>query len=379
MSESVLQSGKDELLNIRGRLEKQEKDKKRAEELAKSLSSVTKELDIKKKAMNYEIDSTMKARKAEIESTYNKEITELSKNKKKVQTNKAKEKSVKVSERVGAETEEMQEKIKSLKHEIRSQIREYKLPGLCRYKLFYALFLPRTVGDILILILFFVVFFLALPCFVFTMLNGKPFGPTFTPAIVYAIDIILFGGAYMLINNLVKDKHNNEIKGIVKLRKEIRQLKKSIRLVRRGIEKDSDESEYGLEAYDVELAEMEAKLSGLSADEKSALETFNTETKPMLTEEIKRRYMPDIDALQAQINDITAEHRQLSENVRDEAIALSKTYDAQLGKSNMNLATVDRLLIIIESGAATTIGEALVIDKANIAKTSSASSATITK
>lgn len=368
MAESILQGGKEDLLTLRSMIEKQDNGRKRAEELAKSLSALTKEIESKKKEMNAEIDSTMKARQAEIENTYNKEITELNKSKKKIQNDKAKVKSAKVSERMGSETEEMYGKIKSLKLEINSRVREYRLPGMCKHKLFYAVFMPHTFLDIVFLIAAFIVLFLLLPCTVFTLLDGKPFGPTFTPAIVYVVDIVLFGGLYMLINNLVKDKHSNEVKGIGELLNQIRDMKKRIRHVKRSIQLDTDESGYGLESYDVELKEMEAKLNGLSADEKAALETFSSETKPMLTNEIKRKYESTIEALSGKYNEQSAEYKQVSETIRNDALVLSTNYEAQLGKSNMTVAVMDRLLSYMESGKASTIAEALEADKEAAAK-----------
>lgn len=368
MAESILQGGKEDLAIIKSMIEKQDLDRKRAEELSKIMNGLTKEIELKKKAMNSEIDSTMKARQAEIENTYNKEIVELNKSKKKVQSDKAKEKSVKVSERVGAETEEMKEKVKTLKKEINSRVREYRLPVICKYRLFYALFMPRTLADIFLLIISFMVLFLILPGVVFTLLDGKPFGPTFTPAIVYVIDIMLFGGAYMLINNLVKDKHDREVKGISELLGEIRQNKKAIRLVTRGIQKDTDESEYGLEAYDRELAEMEAKLSDLTNDEKAALESFNNDTKPLLTGEIKGRYEPDIATLQKEFEACAGEHKALAESLRHEALNLSANYETQIGKNNMTVEVMDRLLAIMEEGKAITIGDALNVLKSESTK-----------
>lgn len=359
MAESILQGGLNELKAIRAMLEKQDGDKKRAEELGKTINSITKSIDTKKKAMSSEIETTVKARRAEIEETYSKEISELNKNKKKVKNDKAKEKSVKVSERVGVETEDLQGQLKKLRQEINARVREYRLPKICKYRLFYALFVPRTFADVLLLTVCFIFLFLALPCMIFTLLDGKPFGPTFTPAIVYIVDIVLFGGIYMLISNLVKDKHNNEINGIAELIKEIRNTKKNIRMVKRGIEKDDDESEYGLEAYDQELAEMDIKLDGLSAGVQKALDDFEADTKQVITNEIRGRYEPEIATLQQQADAASSEHKQLTETIRNEALALSTNYEAQIGKSNMTIAVIDKLIAIIEEGKATNIGDAL--------------------
>ncbi len=361
MAESILHGGREELLTLRERVVEAEADRIKVDELLKEQSSLSKDIDARRKAMNNEIDQTIRQRKAEIENAYDKEITELNKNRKKIVDDKQKEKSVKVSEKVVHETESHHEKIKALNLEIRAVARENKIPGICRYRIFYALFMPRTFADVCISIVAFILLFLLVPCAIYTLLDGKPFGPTLTPAFVYAICIIVFGGIYVLVNNLIKDKHHAEIKKIIALRKEIALTKKEIKRIKRGIEKSKDESEYGLEAYDNEISEMDSKLSGLSEEQRAALEVFNRETKGVVTDEIKGRYEPEINKMKERFDEAAAEQKQISEKLRNESLELSRNYEAQLGKSNMTITTIDKLLAIFDEGRANTVAEAITV------------------
>ena len=361
MAESILHGGREELLTLRERVVEAEADRIKVDELLKEQSSLSKDIDARRKAMNNEIDQTIRQRKAEIENAYDKEITELNKNRKKIVDDKQKEKSVKVSEKVVHETESHHEKIKALNLEIRAVARENKIPGICRYRIFYALFMPRTFADVCISIVAFIFLFLLVPCAIYTLLDGKPFGPTLTPAFVYAICIIVFGGIYVLVNNLIKDKHHAEIKKIIALRKEIALTKKEIKRIKRGIEKSKDESEYGLEAYDNEISEMDSKLSGLSEEQRAALEVFNRETKGVVTDEIKGRYEPEINKMKERFDEAAAEQKQISEKLRNESLELSRNYEAQLGKSNMTITTIDKLLAIFDEGRANTVAEAITV------------------
>ncbi|MBP5249808.1 MAG: hypothetical protein J6Z46_07380 [Lachnospiraceae bacterium] len=361
MAESILHGGREELLTLRERVVEAEADRIKVDELLKEQSSLSKDIDARRKAMNNEIDQTIRQRKAEIENAYDKEITELNKNRKKIVDDKQKEKSVKVSERVVQETESHHEKIKALNLEIRAVARENKIPGICRYRIFYALFMPRTFADVCISIVAFIILFLLVPCAIYTILDGKPFGPTLTPAFVYAICIIIFGGIYVLVNNLIKDKHHAEIKKIIALRKEIAVTRKEIKRIKRGIEKSKDESEYGLEAYDNEISEMDSKLSGLSEEQRAALDVFNRETKGVVTDEIKGRYEPEINKLKERFDEASAEQKQISEKLRNESLELSRNYEAQLGKSNMTITTIDKLLAIFDEGRANTVAEAITV------------------
>ncbi len=365
MAENILYAGIDELTELRNRVEVQEIAKNRIVELEAEQQNLAKIIDSAKKAMNDEIDSTIKSRRAELEATYKKEISGLSKDVKKLQSAKTKEKQEKVAAKVVTETEVYHEKIKSLKQDIKNYVRENKLPHMVRRNWFYALFMPRTFLQGLCAVLVFILLFLCLPFGVCKLLNGCILDSyEYTAAVVYLVDVALFGGLYVFINNSVKEKNREKILDIIDLRAEIRENKRRIKRVSRGIQRDKDESQYGLQDFDNELSEMDDKLKILNEDQQKALDEFVKVTKPQLIEEITTRHEIDINRFQADKDESAAELKRLTEQVRNEALEFSKTFESGLGKANMNLPTIDRLIAIISEGKAKNVSEALVIYKA---------------
>jgi len=138
---------------------------------------------------------------------------------------------------------------------------------------------------------------------------------------------------------------------------------KKIRDIRKGIRNDSDESVYGLEQYDTELEEIEAEIRKIAEEEKEALNNFEKVTATELTNGIKERYQEELSSLRTSLDTISAEQKKAEEKVKELALMLSKQYESYLGKENMTVERLDRLILRIEKGEAATIGEALALEK----------------
>ncbi len=361
MESNILNAGVAELTALRERITKLEQEKTHNEEILKQIASLQKEADKKRKAMNDEIETTLKKRKDAIEENFDGQIAALNKELKKIRADRQKEKENLVSDKVVAETADLREEVKAIKHDIKVLIGEKKLPFVTKYWAFYALFMPKSAMEIVFSIIFFILAFMLLPVGVSTLLDGALFGETWTPAIIYMLDILLFGGAYMLINNLVKDKNRDELKAISEMRVRIRLKNREIKLVKRGIEKDTDESAYNLEAFDTEIHNKEDGVRRLETERKGALNDYNSNIRPALIEEIQGRLQPDIDALKKQIDELQNEQRKLADFLKEETIELTKNYEPYLGRSNMNEASLLKMESFINEGKSGNVGEALAL------------------
>ncbi len=363
MDANILNAGVAELTALKEKITKLESEKAHNEELLKQSSQLQKEAEKKKKAMNDEIETTLKKSKESIEANFDGQIAALNKEIKKLRADRQKEKDSMVANKVVMETADLREEIKALKHEIKAEISEEKLPFITKYWSFYALFMPRSVAEIIFSILFFILAFMLLPVGVSTLLKDVLFDATWAPAIIYMVDILIFGGSYLLINNMVKDKNRDALKSISDKRIRIRLKNREIRLVKRGIERDTDESTYNLEAFDTEIHNKEDGVKRLETERKAALIDYNNNTKPALTEEIQGRYQPGLDEIKKKIDDLQSEQKKLADYLKDATIDLTKNYEPYLEKKNMNVAAIDKLITAINEGKAKNVGEALALSK----------------
>ena len=136
-----------------------------------------------------------------------------------------------------------------------------------------------------------------------------------------------------------------------------------MRAIRKGIQKDTDESSYGLEQYDTELTKIEEEIARVAEEEKNALVKFESVVVNQIAEEIKERYQEELNSLKVAYDKTCAEQKVTEEKVKEITLMLSKQYETYLGKEILTVAMLDRLIEHIQSGEATTIKEALALEK----------------
>lgn len=362
MENAILHAGVDELniikeyvLELNGYQEKNTELKKEEARLEKLIAS-------KEKDLTDETEQTLKKRKTELTQAYEVQITNLNARNKKVKAKKEKDKGVKMSERISEETAELREENKELVLEIRSKLKADKAPGFCSTTLFFSFFMPKAFLEFLIFLLGLLVVFLAVPFGVYLAFFAEKYGEI-ALAVIYLIMILLVGGLYLTINNKVKERHLETIREIRGLRHQIRKNRGSIRKIQKGIKKDSDESVYGLEQYDDELAEIETEIRRVAEEEKDELNTFETVTAARIREEIKGRYAEELQSLKEKYKETGEEQKQTEDKVKEISLMLSKQYEAYLGKDMLTVQKLDRLIARIQKGEAADIGEALALER----------------
>ncbi len=362
MENAILYAGVEELNTIKEHVMELDGLRERNAELLKEETRLGKTLASKEKELSDEIESTLKKRKNAITSSYENQLSTLGTRRKKIKAKKEKEKSIKVSSRIGDETAELREANKGLQIDIKTNLKKNKTPRFCNSTLFYSLFLPKNISEFCIVAACVLVVFFFLPLGLYQFLLAHRVG-AWALAVVYIADVVLFGGIYLLINNLVKEKHLDTLKDNRELRQQYRQNCKKIREIQKEIERDTDESSYGLEQYDIELKALEDEINRVAEEEKEELTKFENATSVDLTNDIKGRYQEELDALCTRSKEVEDEQKAVEEKVKENSLMISKQYETYLGKDMLTVAKLDRLISRIEKGEAANIGEALALEK----------------
>lgn len=362
MENAILYAGTDELNTIKEHVMEQTGYQERNAELLKEEARLEKLLTGKERELSEEIESTLKKRKAEIMSSYEEQLNTFGNRRKKIKARKEKEKGIKVSERIKEETEELRKANESLQINIKANLKKNKTPGFCNSSLFYAMFLPKTMGEFCIMACSVLFVFFALPLGIYRLFLAKHVG-VWALALVYVADLFLFGGLYLLVNNKVKEKHREVLTENRRLRQEREKNRKEIHSIQRQIRQDTDESAYGLERYDDELNEVEAEIRRIAEEEKEELTKFETGTSMEIAADIKNRYQEELDALRAKVQEVSEEQKRVEEKVKELSLMLSKQYEIYLGKDMLTVAKLDRLIKRIETKEASNIGEALALER----------------
>jgi len=362
MEDSNLLSGKVDTLNeIKENLLELHGYQSNYETLILEENNLEKSVQNLEKDLAEEVQTTIKKRRQEIEDTFDKQIEKTRAKIKKTKEKRDKRKNTKISERIGVETATLKEENSGLKQESKDIFKQKHVPSFCNTKLYYALFSPRGIADLFIILCTLLITLFAIPCGIYFFLLPKE--KTEYLIIIYIITFLLFGGLYVLIGNHTKDKHLAEIKQVKGIRDKIRVNNKKVAIIKKNIRRDRDESAYGLENFDEELAKLEKETLGFTEHKKDALSVFDNSTSQVIATEIKGRYEDKLTNSKSEYEKVRVEVVKAEDKIKLLTIKVASEYEPLIGKDLMTLDRLDALINIIQAGSADTISEAITFYK----------------
>jgi hypothetical protein len=311
-----------------------------------------KALAAEKKTVEDQVNSTIKKRKEELQNSYDTEIGKVQDSIKKAKSKREKAKQKGIKARIEEQTAPFEAENKGLKTQIREQFKQNHIPMICNTTLYYALYFPKTLKEMLILMITFVVCFVGIPVGAYWLI---PHHRTLHLIIIYLVTIVVFGGLYLLIGGLTKDRHKEIIVEVQKTRRTIAKNKRKMNSLNRSIRREKTEEHYDLSSFDGEISALEQEKADLTEKKEEAMAYFVSTTKPTITEEI-------VSAKRDRINEMEAEHNQtakeLSETetyIKESTLKVSKEYESYIGKDYMQTDKLDGMIQILKKGQAANI------------------------
>ena len=290
-----------------------------------------------------------------IDKTYDGQIDKEKDELQRAMKKREKAKNQGVKERIAEETAPLRSEIRDIESGIRSSLRSKGLPGYCNSDLFYSLFLPKTLGDFLLLLIVFAVAFFLIPVGIWKLffVDG-----TVALIIIYVVDILIFVGIYTAISRKTVMKHHDLLEDIRIQRLTIANDKRKINTITHNIEHDTNETYYDLAVYDDEIAHIRQQLADLTMQKKDAVNKFETVTKNIITEETTAAVKPEMDKTGTELEATQSRLRELEETRKAKMQEINTNYEVYLGKDFMTRSKIDALEEIINHGTATTLEEA---------------------
>lgn len=348
---------KENLLELRGYQEKYDNLVIEEGKNEKSIQSL-------EKTATDEVQATIKKRRTEIEGAFDKQMDKTRASIKKIKDKRDKSKNKKVSERIAEETASLRNDNHKIKLDAKTLFKQKRVPSYCNTKLYYALYYPRYLSDIVIIMFLLLLTLLVIPCGIYFFV--LPEERILYLVLVYIITVVIFGGIYLLIGNHTKDKHSEVIKQVREMRHEIITNMKRIKAIKTSIKKDRDESSYGLENFDEELSKLDEELAGVAQQKKEALLAFENTTTQIITSETRKQYEEKLVAIKVDNDKVIVEIAQAENKIKALTLKIASEYEPFIGKDLITLDRIDSLINIIEAGNATTISEAVQFHRQNI-------------
>lgn len=362
---NILSAGMDELKELKEMLIRLNDDKVKNSELTVREEQLEKQIQVREKQLSDKIASVSKTRSAQLSATYDEQLEKTKNRLKKVRAKKDKQKSFQVTERIASETAQVREERRQLYEQVGQLYKENGIPRFLNNRLMHAIYIPQGIKDILIILLTLVVVLFLLPCGIYYF----AFRPNTVALIVlYIVTVVLFGGIYVVINRISKERSPQTFEKIKALRRELNVNQKNIRRMEKAIRKDKDESVYDLDKFNSELKELEEEVERIAGEKKTALKKFESETKAVIAAELTAEFAEELDPLRAEHEEVYGQQRRTEENIKRLSMKLTNEYNSYLGKQNLEVSTIDALLDIMGAGEAATVKDALAVYRVRAAQ-----------
>lgn len=327
----------------------------------KMLQNLEKQLEgslkTKQKQIAETIALTVKKRSDEIAKSYDAEIAKTQDLLKKVRGKREKAKNQGEKERIADETQGLTHENEELKERMKTIFRANHVPGYCAGTLYYALYFTKGLKETLLLFGMVLLCFLLIPCGVYLALPQKK---TLYLIIIYLVDILVFGGLYVKIGNSTKMKHMDGLKEGRAIKNQIAVNKKQMKKIAKSIRKDKNEAVYNLEKYDDEIAQLEQDKLQAECQKKDALNTFETVTKTIISDEIMENHKEELDQMESDLAKTVADLKETQSASRAKALYITDHFEIYAGKEYMTLEKLEELEEIIASGKAANLSDAII-------------------
>lgn len=361
---NILSSGIDKLIDLQSHLNDLKVYKDNVKQLEAEDEDLERIIIAKERTIDDEIDGVIKKRKAEVSATFDSQLENTKVEIKKVKSKREKKKSKKVSERIKEETADLRSENDRLQEDIKNTMKNDGVPKIFNTRLFHALYYPKGLADIGIDSVCIVLLFLLLPNIIFRYVvkTDEPI----VMALIYFGVILVFGAIYLAINAKLKNRYHETFKKVKEIRAKILINNKDIKKIKKSIQKDKDESNYGLEKYNKEIKELEDTMDLITSKKKEAIIEFESTQKTVIANEIREKNKPELLNLQQKHDEVHDLSKEYSQKVKELEMQLAATYEAYLGKEFMNLEKLEKLIKIMEAREGMVISEAMKLYKAQM-------------
>ncbi len=312
-------------------------------------------LAAEKKAVNDSIELTIRKRKAEITDSYDAQIEDVQGQLRKEKARREKAKNLAIEQRIAQETAEVSEENRQLRTELTTLFRKNRVPGFCNSLLFYALYYTRGFREFFVAMISLVLVIFGIPMGVFALSGSSQ---PLVLMVIYILDILIFGGIYVAITNLIKVPHHDTLSEGRRIRNRIMANRKQMRATQNRIRKDKNEERYGLEDYDAEIYRLESEKAEVATKKQEALTTFENNGKVLLSKEIMENNQERIHQLEEDVmmaadvlSELQAQGKTLSRQI-------TENYEPLLGREFLNTEKIDRMLVMFREGQVANITEA---------------------
>lgn len=369
MADNAFNENQEYLIAARDAVKKRDDIAAQIEQLKNQQKKLSKSIASEKKSISDEISQTVKKRKQEITESYDKRLDDNRTRKKKVENKRDKKKAERINKRIEGETKHISRDTKDLQVEIKSLFKKEGVPRFCSKHLYYIMFSPKGFSEFLYMFVSFILYFAGVPAVVTVAFDKLVFEKkeniniAFWCVLVAAVVVIIQLLIYFVLYNTTKNRHSDAIKQGRCIWDKIKANKRQEKAIRNSINKDKDESQYKLDAYDEQMAALDDEADEIIREKQEALREFEEQTTGHITDEINNRRLPKLESMEGEKDKLEDEVEKNESMYSDQSMLVTKEYAPYLGEDLCKYERILDLISLMEDGQAATVSEAINIYK----------------
>ena len=316
-----------------------------------------KDLESQKRYVNDKVNTAIKERRNQLKKTHDEQVDVANKNLKDAERKRRAAKTEAVQARISTETSDLVVINEDLAKSTKQMFRENSIPSFCNTSFYYSMYAPKKPLDFLVLIVTVIITLGVIPNIVCLLMSQSQL---IVKILVYLAIVVFFVGLYFLFFAISRRNTNGQVLESARPNREaIKNNKKLIRKRSRTIEKDKDESTYGLEGFDSEIQNFQNILNDTIQKRDDALKAFDEGTALEIRQQIELENQPVIDKMTAELEESKQKLEAAKADATEASDIISKTVELYLGKKNTSVEKIDSLISLLREGKASTIMEAL--------------------
>ncbi len=355
--ENLLQQDINALYQLREKLHTLNDYKQQLSENDRKESRLETELELKENMVQDEIKMAVVKRENEIVASFDEQIERQRNRMKKVQDKKERSKSEKVSRRIERETAELRGDSERLTQEVKNIFQQGNISRIFNTRLYFALFAPKGLGDIGIMLISLAIVLVALPILLYHFIFNR--NNTLGLVVIYLVVLGITAGLYYLIYQATKQKNPTAISSGRAVRYKLRQNNNKIHKIKKKILKDKDESDYNLGEYDSEIKDINNKIADINRQKAEAVAVFRSSTSNILANDVRQKHENEMLETKEEYQQAHKACSRLEDQIKELSMKLASDYEVYIGKEFMNLPALDKLILIMQQNQLSKISEAL--------------------
>lgn len=285
-------------------------------------------------------------------------LKEEEKKQKEIKQKRERAKNQGIRSRMEQETRDYVELNRENSKKIRKLLKENDLPLLCNSKAYFIMYSPENIKEWIIRVTVLLLLTIALPGVIIWIKNPW----WLWKILIWLIIDFVVVATYITIYLLSKDKDIGALEQIRDIREKVEETNRKIRRIKLDIKRDTDESSYGLDSFDTDLKTVEEKITQTQAKKEEKLQKFKETNEEIVIEQVKKAYKEPIEATQTQLETTAKEYDSLNIQLAENQAIITDNYEKYIDPSLLNKDKLQKLLIRMETGQASTIQEAIQLE-----------------